>query len=155
MSGVKVNEPYAPNWEGFVGALQDYKATMGATGIVYKIVGFDAIAFEDVNQGDALYARASDGKLGKAIANDTLDKATVAGIAETTQSAGSEVRAIVRGVVATSGLDPGDFYFLSNASAGAITKTAPTTSGHYQTVIGESGTAAQLIVKIEPPVLLA
>ena len=154
MSGVTVNQPYPPNWEGFVGALQDFQSTM-PTPIVYKVVGFEALTFEDVNQGDALYARTSDGKLGKAIANDTLDKATVAGIAETTQSAGSSVRAIIRGVVATSGLDPGDFYFLSNASAGAITKTAPTTSGHYQTVIGESGTAAQLIVKLEPPVLLA
>ena len=115
----------------------------------------DAVAFEDVNQGDALYARSSDGKLGKAIANDTMDKATVAGFAETTQSAGAVVRAIVRGVIATSGLNPGNFYYLSNTSSGAITTTAPTTSGHYQTVIGESGTAAQLIVKIEPPVLLA
>ena len=153
MSGVTVNQPYPPNWEGFVGALQDFQSTM-PTSIVYKVVGFEALTFEDVNQGDALYARASDGKLGKAIANDTLDKATVAGIAETTQSAGSSVRAIIRGVVATSGLNPGNFYFLSNASAGAITTTAPTTSGHYQTVIGESGTAAQLIVKLEPPVLL-
>ena len=154
MSGVTVNQPYPPNWEGFVGVLQDFQSTM-PTPIVYKVLGVEALTFEDVNQGDALYARSSDGKLGKAIANDTLDKATVAGIAETTQTAGSSVRAIIRGVVATSGLDPGDFYFLSNASAGAITKTAPTTSGHYQTVIGESGTAAQLIVKLEPPVLLA
>ena len=154
MSGVTVNQPYAPNWEGFVGALQDFQSTM-PTPIVYKIVGFDAVAFEDVNQGDALYARSSDGKLGKAIANDTMDKATVAGFAETTQSAGAVVRAIVRGVTPTSGLNPGDFYYLSNASSGAITTTAPTTSGHYQTVIGESGTAAQLIIKIEPPVLLA
>ena len=110
MSGVTVNQPYPPNWEGFVGALQDFQSTM-PTPIVYKVVGFDAITFEDVSQGDALYARSSDGKLGKAIANDTLDKATVAGIAETTQSAGTAVRAIIRGVVATSGLDPGDFLF--------------------------------------------
>ena len=153
MSGVTVNQPYPPNWEGFVGALQDFQSTM-PTPIVYKIVGFDAIALEDVTQGDALYARASDGQLGKAIANDTGDKATVAGIAETTKSAGQVVRAIVRGVVATSGLNPGNFYYLSNSSAGAITDTAPTTAGHYQTVIGEAGTAAQLVVKIEPPILL-
>jgi hypothetical protein len=154
MSGVNVNQPYAPNWEGLVGALQDFQSTM-PTPIVYKIVGFDAETFENVNQGDALYARASDGKLGKAIANDTFDKANVAGIAETTKLSGEIVRAIVRGVVATSGLDSGDFYFLSNASAGAITKTAPTTSGHYQTVIGEAGTSAQLVIKLEPPVLLS
>ena len=79
MSGVTVNQPYPPNWEGFVGVLQDFQSTM-PTPIVYKIVGFDAVALEDVTQGDALYARASDGKLGKAIANDTADKATVAGL---------------------------------------------------------------------------
>ena len=70
MSGVTVNQPYPPNWEGFIGALQDFQSTM-PTPIVYKIVGFDAIALEDVTQGDALYARASDGKLGKAIADST------------------------------------------------------------------------------------
>ena len=153
MSGVTDNQPYAPNAEGLVGVLQDFKATMPMP-IVYKIVGYDAVVFENVTQGDALYCRASDGKLGKAIANDTRDKATVAGIAETTESAGQKVRAIVRGIVATSGLNPGDLYFLSAASAGAITATPPSGSGQYVTTIGESGTSAQLIVKLEPPIKL-
>ena len=52
--------------------------------------------FENVTQGDVLYSRASDGQVGKAIANDTLDKAIVAGVVETTKSAGqSEVKVIV------------------------------------------------------------
>ena len=37
-----------------------------------------------------LYSRASDGQVGKAIANDTFDKALVAGVAETTKAAGQK-----------------------------------------------------------------
>ena len=101
MAGVKDYEPYLGNTRGLVDVLIDFKSTM-PTPIVYKIVGFNAVAFEDVTQGDALYSRTSDGKLGKAIANDTFDKAFVAGIAETTKSAGESVRCIVAGVVATT-----------------------------------------------------
>ena len=45
----------------------------------YSVVGYQCITFENVVQGEALYCRASDGKVGKAIANDTFDKALVAG----------------------------------------------------------------------------
>ena len=56
---------------------------------VFKVTGYEATTcFENVTQGDAVYARASDGQVGKAIANDTFDKALVAGVAETTKSAG-------------------------------------------------------------------
>ena len=153
MAGVKDYEPYLGNTRGLVDVLIDFKSTM-PTPIVYKIVGFNAVAFEDVTQGDALYSRTSDGKLGKAIANDTFDKAFVAGIAETTKSAGESVRCIVAGVVATTWLDAGDEYYLSNASAGAITKTAPTTATHYVTRIGESVSTTQLIARIERPIKL-
>ena len=93
------------------------------------------------------------GKIGKAIANDTREKAHVAGFAETTVSAGSNVRAIVRGVIATSGLNPGRNYFLSHLSAGAITETPSTTSGHFVVPVGESGTSAQFVIRIEPETL--
>ena len=70
------------------------------------------MTFEDVTQGDALYSRASDGKVGKAVANGTLDQATVAGFAETTVTSGNQVRVIVSGQVAVSHtLDAGDFSF--------------------------------------------
>ncbi|MEC7255915.1 MAG: hypothetical protein VXV76_04820, partial [Candidatus Thermoplasmatota archaeon] len=41
---------------------------------------------QQVTQGDAVYARAADGFIGKAIGNDTFDKAKVAGFAETTET---------------------------------------------------------------------
>ena len=154
MSDVKDLEPYAANTEGLTGVLTDIVSTM-PNPIVFKVVGYVVNAFENVTQGDVLYARASDGQVGKAIANDTLDKAVVAGIAETTVTAGNQVRVIVTGQVAVStSIDPGDMYFLSAASAGSLTKTPPTTAGHYITLVGEAGTSNQIVLKIKRPIQL-
>ena len=151
--GVIDHEPYDANDVGLVGVLKDLKETM-ANQQVYSVVGYRCEAFENVTQGDALYCRESDGKVGKAIANDTLDKALVAGFAQTTKSTGQIVQVVIRGLLATSGLDQGDDYYLSTASSGAITKTAPSTASQYLTRIGEAANSAQLIIKIEPPILL-
>ena len=154
MADVKDLEPYAGNAEGLTGVLTDIVSTM-PNPIVFKVVGYVVNTFEDVTQGDVLYARASDGLVGKAIANDTLDKAIVAGVAETTKLAGQEVRVIVAGIVATSGLDLGDQYYLSAASPGAIVKTPPSTAGQYISRVGEAGSTGQLIIRAEPPILLS
>ena len=146
-------EPYAPNYRGLVDALIDLKE--GFPTFVPIRVGFDAITFEAVNQGDALYMRQSDGKVGKAIANDTLDKAYVVGIADTTKASGEEVKVLVTGVEAMSGLDAGDHYFLSAAGAGAITTTAPTGAGNYVVRVGEATSAAEFAIQLEPPILLS
>ena len=154
MADVKDLEPYAANFAGLTGVLKDIASTM-PNPIVFKVVGYVTNAFENVTQGDALYSRASDGQVGKAIANDTLDKAVVAGIAETTVTAGNEVRVIITGQVAVStSIDPGDLYYLSAASAGSLTKTPPTTAGHYVTLVGEAGTSNQLVLKIKRPIEL-
>ena len=154
MADVKDLEPYAGNVEGLTAVLTDIVSTM-PNPIVFKVVGYVVNTFEDVTQGDVLYARASDGLVGKAIANDTLDKAVVAGIAETTVTQGNQVRVIVTGQVAVStSLDPGELYFLSAASAGSLTKTPPTTAGHYVTLVGEAGTSNQIVLKIKRPIQL-
>ena len=154
MADVKDLEPYAANTEGLTGVLTEIVSTM-PNPIVFKVVGYVVNTFEDVTQGDVLYARASDGLVGKAIANDTLDKAVVAGIAETTVTQGNQVRVIVTGQVAVStSIDPGDIYFLSAASAGSLTKTPPTTAGHYVTLVGEAGTSNQIVLKIKRPIQL-
>ena len=154
MADVKDLEPYAANTEGLTGVLTDIVSTM-PNPIVFKVVGYVVNTFEDVTQGDVLYARASDGLVGKAIANDTLDKAVVAGIAETTVTQGNQVRVIVTGQVAVStSIDPGDMYFLSASSAGSLTKTPPTTAGHYVTLVGEAGTSNQIVLKIKRPIQL-
>ena len=154
MADVKDLEPYAANAEGLTSVLTDIVSTM-PNPIVFKVVGYVVNTFENVTQGDVLYARASDGLVGKAIANDTLDKAVVAGIAETTVTQGNQVRVIVTGQVAVStSIDPGDIYFLSAASAGSLTKTPPTTAGHYVTLVGEAGTSNQIVLKIKRPIQL-
>jgi len=154
MSDVKDLQPYAANTEGLTGVLTDIVSTM-PNPVVFKVVGYKVNVFENVTQGDVLYSRSSDGQVGKAIANDTLDKAVVAGIAETTVTAGNEVRVIVTGQVAVStSIDPGDMYFLSAASAGSLTKTPPTTAGHYVTLVGEAGTSNQIVLKIKRPIQL-
>ena len=154
MSSVENYIPYSANAEGFTQALIDLKSTMPSQ-TVFKVTGYETTCFEDVVQGQVLYSRASDGQVGKAIASDTLDKATVAGVAETSKSAGQSIKVIVAGIVATSGLDLGDQYYLSAASAGAIVKTPPSSAGQYISRIGESGSTGQLIIRIEPPILLS
>ena len=154
MADVKDLEPYAANAAGLNAVLTDIVSTM-PNPIVFKVAGYRTNAFENVTQGDVLYSRASAGQVGKAIANDTLDKAVVAGIAETTVTAGNEVRVIITGQVAVStSIDPGDLYYLSASSAGSLTKTPPTTAGHYVTLVGEAGTSNQLVLKIKRPVQL-
>ena len=154
MADVKDLEPYAGNAEGLTAVPTDIVSTM-PNPIVFKVVGYVVNAFENVTQGDVLYSRTSDGQVGKAVANDTLDKAVVAGIAETTVTAGSEVRVIVTGQVAVStSIDAGDTYFLSASSPGSLTKTPPTTAGHYITLVGEAGTSNQLVLKIKRPIQL-
>ena len=154
MPGVSNYSPYAPNNEGLTEVLIDLKSTMAGK-TVYSVAGFQALAFEDVTQGQALYARTSDGKVGRAIANDTFDKANVVGFAQTTKSSGQLVRVLIVGIGPSSGLSPGAIYYLSASSAGAITATPPSTAGHYVTRVGEAASSAELVVQLEPPVQLS
>ena len=154
MPGVSNYEPYAPNAQGFTEALIDLKSTM-ASRTVYAVAGFQSITFENILQGEALYLRSSDGKVGRAIASSTEDLARVAGFAQTSKLAGETARVLIVGTLATTGLNPGQLYYLSAASAGAITTTPPTTAGHYVTRVGEAVTAVELIIQLEPPILLS
>jgi hypothetical protein len=153
MAGISNYKPYAPNSVGLTQVLIDLKDTMAGR-TVYSVAGFVAEGFEDVTQGDALFSRASDGKVGRAIANDTLDKATVVGFAQTTKSAGEEVRVLIVGVLADSGLDAGDIFYLSDSGAGNITTTPPSTAGRFLTRVGEAASTSEFIIQIEPPILL-
>jgi hypothetical protein len=153
MPGVSNYNPYAPNSQGFTEALIDLKSTM-ASRTVYSVAGFQAIAFEDVVQGQALYSRSSDGLIGKAIANSTEDKATVVGFAQTSKLAGELVRGLIVGVLGSGGLSPGEIYYLSDTTAGAITTTPPSVANRYVTRVGEAASTAELIIQLEPPIKL-
>ena len=150
MAGTSNYQPYEPNSKGFTEALIDLKDTLGGR-VVYSVAGFEAVAFENVAQGQPLYARSSDGKLGLARAAGSEDEARVAGFAQTSKSTGGTVRCLVFGILATSGLDAGELYFLSTGYGG-ITTTPPSSSGQYITRVGEAISGASLLVSLEPPV---
>ena len=152
MASAKDYEPYESNYEGLIGLLIDLKTTIAGKQ-VYSVAGFTAPAFEAVSQGEALYSRTSDGKVGKAIANDTVDKAGCIGFAETSKLTGETVRCVTHGQLASSGLTRGSDYYLSGSSAGGITTTPPSGSGKYLVRVGRASSTTQLIVKIEAPMV--
>ena len=152
MSGAKDQEPYESNFEGLIGVLIDLKTTIAGKQ-VYSVIGFAAPAFENVSQGEALYSRSSDGKVGKAIANDTVDKASCIGFAETSKLTGETVRCVTHGQLASSGLTRASDYYLSGSSAGGITTTPPTGSDKYLVRVGRASSTTQLIIKIEAPMV--
>lgn len=148
-------QPYEPNYRGLVDAIIDLKE--GFPVFSPARVGFDAEAFENVTAGDALYMRTSDGKVGKASAADgTIENALVVGFAESTASTGDTVKVLVAGIITMSfTVDPGDIYFLSAATPGAITTTPPSIAGQAVTRVGEGATTADFSIQLEPPVLLS
>ena len=155
MSDVKDLQPYAANTEGLTGVLEDLRATMPSS-IVFKVVGYVVNAFENVTQGDVLYARSSDGQVGKASAsNGLLENSQVVGLANADASANATVKVIVIGLKTMSSLDAGDLYFLSPSTAGAITLTPPSSAGQAVVRIGEAATATQFAIRIEPPIKLS
>ena len=154
MASVEALAPYQPNAQGLTEVLLDLKSTMPSQ-TVFKVTGYETTCFENVTQGDALYSRASDGQVGKAIASDTFDKACVAGVAETPKPAGQSVKVFTAGIVATSGLNAGDLYFLSPSTAGAITLTPPSSAGQAVVRVGEASTATQFAIRIAPPIKLS
>ena len=145
--------PYENNMRGLVDALIDLKE--GFPSFAPLQVGFNATAFQDVTDGDALYMRTSDGQVGKASAADgTIENATVVGFANATVSANSTVKVIVTGLKTLSSLNAGDLFFLSDSTAGAITTSAPSGAGKAVTRVGEASTVNDLAIHIEPPILL-
>ena len=147
-------EPYEPNYRGLVDAVIDLKE--GFPSFAPLQVGFDATAFENVTEGDALYMRTSDGQVGKATASDgTSEAATVVGFANATATANTTVKVIVVGLKTMSGLDAGDLYFLSPSTAGAITLIPPSSAGQAVVRLGEAATTTTLAIQIEPPIKLS
>jgi len=147
-------QPYEPNYRGLVDAVIDLKE--GFPTFAPLQVGFDATAFENVTEGDALYMRTSDGKVGKASAADgTIENSFVIGFANISALTGESLQVAVAGLKDISGLDAGDLFFLSATTAGAITATPPSSAGQAVVRIGEAATATKLSIQIEPPVKLS
>jgi len=143
-------QPYDHNFGGLVEALIDLKE--GFPTFAPERVGFDATTFEAVSDGDALYMRSSDGKVGKAQADGTLDEAIVVGFADDDAAINATVKVLVAGLLDYPSLiDPGDVYFLS-VTPGQITTTVTSTAGHYVTRVGEGATTSEFSIQLEPPI---
>ena len=148
-------QPYEPNYRGLVDAIIDLKE--GFPVFAPTRIGFDAIAFEDLLDGDALYMRTSDGQVGKASAADgTVENALVVGFANDTALTGTTVKVLVAGLKTMPGaIDPGDIYFLSATTPGEIVLTPPSGAGKAVTRVGEGSTATDFSIQLEPPILLS
>ena len=151
-SFTKTRQPYEPNYRGLVDSIIDLKE--GFPTFAPTRLSFDATAFENVAEGDALYMRAADGQVGKAsAANGSLENAHVIGLADAATSATGTCKVVTTGTkTMTSTVDPGDIYYLSSSTAGAITTTVPSGSGQAVVRIGEGATTSIFSIRIEPPV---
>ena len=145
--------PYAPNYRGLVDALIDLKEGFPARAA--SSLDITLVAGESIMQGDALYVHDAAGRAFRAVANADVHSANVIGFAKESRNIGQTISVQVAGVLTVIGLDPGEVYFLSAASPGAITLTPPSTPGQYVTRVGEAGSSTQLIIKPEPAILLS
>jgi len=153
MADITNYSPYAPNNQSFTEVLIDLKDTIADTPAP-AVAGFQAVCFENVVSGEALYTRTSDGQVGRATAGGTLEQATVVGFAQTSKTTGQTVRVLNYGILSTSGLNEGEIYFLST-TAGTISTTPPSLAGQFVTRVGEASTNASLIIRIDAPILLS
>lgn len=54
----------------------------------------------------------------------------------------------------SGGLTPGGVYYLSAATAGLLTATAPTSVGQYVVEVGEAISSTEMLIRPRPPILL-
>jgi len=114
-----------------------------------------------INTGGAVYASAA-GVVTKGIATSAA-AATVVGLAGTTLGTSSPGPMIFRGIYVqatalwdsitgqSGGLTPGSWYYLDPTTAQRLTKTAPSTSGQYVTIVGLAISSTELLVLPQPP----
>jgi len=145
-------QPYEPNYRGLVDALIDLKE--GFPVFAPSRVGFDAVAGQDLADGDAVFLRTSDGRAVKATCNLDDESALVVGFANASVLSGETVKVLVAGIKDMPFvIDPGDIYYLS--TSGGISTTPPSASDQYVTRVGEGATTSQLSIQLEPPIKLA
>lgn len=91
-------------------------------------------AGESVVAGDICYLKAADGKYWKADASAEATAATKLAMATASISADATGTFLIYGVYTTTGLTAGNYYL--SETAGAMTATAPTTSGAIIRILG-------------------
>ena len=122
---------------------------------VGKVVAQDPPAGESVALDDAVYLH-TDGKVYKAINNDTRAKATVVGVVKAAANANANATIVLRGKVTSNGAfgAAGNVFWLSN-STGQLSGTPAAATVFFVTKVGTALDANNLVVMIEPPFELA
>ena len=153
---------YPANTGGVIKALLDLKTAIscgggggGGGGGSADTVELSITAGESVALDDVVYLH-TDGKVFKAINNDTRAKATVVGVVKTAANANANATIVLRGKVTSTGAfgAAGNVFWLSN-STGQLSGTPAAATGDFVTKVGTALDANNLVVMIEPPVELA
>lgn len=145
---------YPANTAGVIQALIDLQNAISGGGAGAQSIAAlaPAVAGEPLALGDAVYLEASDGRVYKALSNQSRNKANVLGLAkEAVSNPGDEVTIVVRGPISgLSGLSAGVDYFLD--TNGLISTTAPNGGGVYSVHIGQAISSTKLDVQPNPPI---
>jgi hypothetical protein len=152
LGGTVVSYPH--NTGGIIQALLALETALAASGSGSTALIIPLTAGEALSSGDAVYLSSSSSKVYKAENDDTREKATVFGFVNAAVAAdGDEASVVVRGkvVTSTSSLTVGTAYYLSS-TAGAITATAPSTSGDFTVPVGQAISTTEIDVKTQIPV---
>ena len=103
--------------------------------------------------GEVVYISAADtANAAKADAAGTAPAFAIASAVITSSSAGTYLTSGT--ITGLTGLTAGSVYYLSDALAGAMTTTAPTTVGHYVVRLGVAVSATEFDIDIQAPILL-
>lgn len=103
--------------------------------------------------GEAVYLSAAD-TVRKAQANAAGTARAVAIATATIVNATTGTYQTSGSLGGLTGLTAGAVYYLSAATPGAITVTAPSTLGQYVVEIGVATSTTELLIDIKPPILL-
>ena len=147
---------YSNNTGGIIQALLALQTAIAGMG-GGSAVEIELTAGEALSKGDVVFID-SDGKLQKAIQNDTRDKATVAGLVYENVAMDSLGKLVFAGKIDLTGwgrgaLTPGDRYFLNGL--GTLSTTATSTAGEYVVLVGEALDDSTLALNPDVPVLLS
>lgn len=116
-----------------------------------------------INIASPVYVSGTDVELAQANAQSTV---RVAGLAGATTTNGSDLEVVADGVFTattgewdavtgeTGGLTPGEDYFLDASAAGALTQTAPDSSGEFVLRVGHALSDTEMEIEIAQPIKL-
>ena len=125
----------------------------GTSQIIYDSIFDEATADQTLSVADIVF-KAATGDIDLAKANATSTHVAI-GVVTVAAALGETAEFQTHGIVGGfSGLTIGAVYYLSAATAGEITSTAPSTGGQYVVILGKAVSATELLFLPSTVVLL-